>query len=131
MVAVDPSAAEGSLQLLLDGTHPHCVVQPYDGRCFPARILTSGPWPPGRPADVVLRVFLQASEADAFFAADQPFTVWADAIVSDEATRGEGLLGEGVILGQESAAADRPLPSRRVVVPAQHRTAAHTVAGRQ
>jgi hypothetical protein len=53
-----------------------------------------------------MRVPLLAGEVQAYFATGQPFTVWADAIVDDEAIRGEGLLGGGVILTQE------PTPSR-------------------
>jgi hypothetical protein len=58
----------------------------------------------GRPVRTLVRAWVLAGEPEAFFAAGQPFTLWADAIVDDHAVRGEGRLGDGVILGQESLA---------------------------
>jgi hypothetical protein len=85
-----------------------------------------------------VRVRLLAGEPEAFFSTGQPFTLWADAIVSDQAVRGAGRLGEGVILGQESAAdaaaraAARPaLTYRRTVPPPRRGTGASLMAGRQ
>jgi hypothetical protein len=51
--------------------------------------------------DGLLRIQLLAGEAEASFAAGQHFTVWADAIVDDDTIRGEGRLGDGVVVGQE------------------------------
>jgi hypothetical protein len=105
LVALDPWARPNSLLPFLDGTGTQYVVQPRDGKYFPVRIsIGATPPSPGRPVDVVVRVPLLAGEAEAFFAAGQPFTVWADAVVDDETIRGEGLLGDGVIFSHESAA---------------------------
>jgi hypothetical protein len=49
-----------------------------------------------------------AREPDAFFADGQTFTLWADAIVDDDAVLGEGLLGDGVTLTQEPAGDKAP-----------------------
>jgi hypothetical protein len=94
--------------------------------------------------DVVLQILLLAGEAEVCFATAQPFTVWADAIISDEATRGAGLLGEGVILGQEPAASPtgsdrgahestgrRPVPSCDAIPPPRLGLRTSAVGGRQ
>lgn len=48
-----------------------------------------------------------------FFPAGQPFGLWADAVVDDQTVRGEGRLGDGAILGQESAAGEAPRTAAR------------------
>ena len=119
-VAVDPPAREGAVLQILDGTRVRCIVQPFDGKCFPARISAGGPPPsPGRAVDIVVCIPLVSAEAEGYFAAGQPFTLWADAIVSDETIRGEGLLGDGVITGREpSVFADSPPFAQQLVPPA-------------
>lgn len=49
----------------------------------------------------VVTIALADGEAEAFFAAGQCFTIWADGIV-DHTIRAEGLLGYGVICGRGS-----------------------------
>jgi hypothetical protein len=106
LLALDPPACQDAVRPHLDGTRSQCVVQPGDGKYFPAHISDGAPPVPSskRAIDVVLRVPLLAGEAQAYFATGRPFTVWADAIVDDEAIRGKGLLGGGVILSQEPTA---------------------------
>ena len=81
-----------------------CVLQPRDGKWFPATIGLCWVLPHGCKVDAVVRVHLLPGEPEAFFAAGQPFTLWADAIVDDKAIRGWGLLGDGVITGHEPEA---------------------------
>jgi hypothetical protein len=138
MVALDPSAHEDALRRLLDGMRPQCVVGS-DGRWFPAAISVG--WSPshGRSVDIVVRARLLAGEPEAFFfAAGQPFAVWADAIVDDHTVRGEGRLGDGVIMSREFAAdeaartAARPAHTFCRTIPPQRRgTGASLMAGRQ
>jgi hypothetical protein len=113
MVALDPSARADTVHRLLEGTRTHCVVEPCDGKWFPASISVR--WSPshGCPVHTVVRVGLLAAEPAAFFAAGQPFTVWADAIVDDQTVRGEGRLGDGVIVSHESAAGEIPRTQTR------------------
>lgn len=101
MVVLHPSAREDAVRRLLDGTRTQCVVQPCDGNCFPAAISVRCSLPQGRPVHAVVRVDVLAGEPEAFFAAGQPFTLWADAIVDNETIRGEGLLGHSVTTGHD------------------------------
>jgi hypothetical protein len=118
MIVIDPSVSEDAVQALLDGTRTNYVVQPSDGTCFPALICV-GERSLGRAMEAVLRVRLLDEEAEIFFPAGQPFTVWVDAIAGDKAIRGHGLVGDGVILGPEPAAP--PPGGAREAVPAQGR----------
>ncbi len=116
MVELDPSARAVAVRRLLDRTHPQCVLQPCDGKWFPAAVSVGGAPSQGRPVHTVVRVRLLAGEPEAFFATGQPFTLWADAIVDDQTVRGEGRLGDGFILSQGSPLPTRPLgqqPARR------------------
>ena len=138
MVELDPSARADAVRRLLDRTHPQCVLQPCDGKWFPAAVSVGGSPSQGRPVHTVVRVRLLAGEPEAFFATGQPFTLWADAIVDDQTVRGEGRLGDGFILSQESAAdeaaraAARPALTYRRTVPRPRRgTGASLMAGRQ
>ena len=47
----------------------------------------------------VVSIPLLPGEAEAFFGPGRRFAIWADAIVGDT-TRGEGLVGNGVVCGQ-------------------------------
>lgn len=104
MVALDPSTRADAVRRLLGGPRPQCVLEPCDGKWFPAAISIG--WSPSqeRPVHAVVRALLLAGEPEAFFATGQTFTLWADVIVDDQTVRGEGRLGDGVILSQESAA---------------------------
>lgn len=101
MVALDAAGPADTVRALVDRRRTQCVLQPRDGKWFPAAIGFC--WVPshGSPVDAVVRVHLLAEEAEAFFAAGQPFTLWADAMVEDQTIRGGGLLGDGVITGLE------------------------------
>jgi hypothetical protein len=138
MVDLDPSARADAVRRLLNRTRPQCVLQPCDANWFPAAVSVGGSPSQGRPVDAVVRVCLLAGELEAFFATGQPFTVWADAIVDDQTVRGEGRLGDGFIVSQESAADEAPraavcpaLAYRRTVVRPRRGTGASVVAGRQ
>jgi hypothetical protein len=138
MVALDPSARADAVRRLLDGTRPQCVLQPCDGRWFPAAVRTGGSPSQGRSVHTVVRVRLLAGEPEAFFATGQLFTLWADAVVDDQTVRGECRLGDGVILSQESAADEAlraaacPAPTYRSTVLRPRRgTGASLMAGRQ
>ena len=116
MVALDWSAHKDAVRRLVDGTRPQCVVQPRDGTWFPASISVRWSQSQGRPVRAVVRVWLLAGEPEAFLATGQPFAVWADAIVDDHTVRGDGRLGDGVIVSQESAASEAP-PAARTALP--------------
>jgi hypothetical protein len=77
--------------------HACYLIQPRSLHAyFPAMIsLAEGlPVPPG--GHVVLSMVLSDSEAEAFFAPGEHFTIWADGIVGDT-IRVEGRIGYGVI----------------------------------
>jgi hypothetical protein len=123
MVELDRSARADAVRRLLDGTRPQCVLQSRDGKWFPAAVSVRGSPSKGRPVDAVVRVRLLAGEPEAFFAAGQAFTLWADAIVDDQIVRGEDFVGDGVIVNQEAAAGEdtttrgRPAQTCRRTVP--------------
>jgi hypothetical protein len=138
IVALDPPAAADCLRRLLDAARRQCVLQACGGRWFPVTVSVRGSPSHGRPVRTVVRVRLLAGEPEAFFAAGQPFTLWADAIVGDRAVRGEGRLGDGVILGQISGAGETPRTSagqaltyRRTVPQPRRAAGAPLMAGRQ
>jgi hypothetical protein len=138
MVELDPSARADAVRRLLDGTGPQCVLQPCDGKWFPAAVSVGGSPLQGQPVDAVVCIRLLAGESEAFFATGQPLTLWADAIVDDQTVRGEGRMGDGFIVCQESAAdeaaraAARPALTYRRTVPRPRRgTGASLMAGRQ
>ena len=138
MVALDQSARADVLRRLLDRTRFQCVLQPCDGRWFPAAVSAGGSPSQARPIRTVVRVRLLAGEPEAFFATGQLFTLWADAVVDDQTVRGEGRLGDGFILSQESAADEAPraaacpaLPYRRTVPRPRLGSGASLMAGRR
>jgi hypothetical protein len=73
------------------------LIQPRSlHRYFPATIsLAEGPSAPP-DAQVILTMTLSDSEAEAFFAPGEHFTIWADGIVGDT-IRVEGRIGYGAI----------------------------------
>jgi hypothetical protein len=138
MIALDPPACAAALRRLLDRAGPHCVLQPCEGKWFPATVSLRGSPSQGRPVHAVVRLRLLPGEPEAFFPTGQPFTLWADAIVDDQTARGEGRLGGGVILGQESAAGGAPgtaacpaLAYRRTVPRPRLGSGGSLMAGRQ
>jgi hypothetical protein len=75
--------------------HACCLVQPGQGKYFPAAIsYREAPARPGVRA--VVSVALADGEAEAFFAPGQRFTIWADAVIG-QTIRVGGLAGSGVI----------------------------------
>jgi hypothetical protein len=96
MVAFDP-AGDTAAGAYRSGTRSHCVIEPYHRNYFPALISCDTQPPPLGRMNILVRIALTDTEADAFFARGRRFTIWADAIVG-KTTRGEGLVGYGVIL---------------------------------
>jgi hypothetical protein len=103
LITLDPSAQGDAVLRYLDGTRTSGILQRGSCRYFPATICWSGSVSPQRVVLAILRIALRAGEAEAFFDAAPGFTVWADAIVGDDTIRGEGLIGDGVLVGQEPA----------------------------
>lgn len=60
--ALDPPARADAVRRLLDGTRPQCVLQPWDGKWFPAAVSVRGSPSQGRPVHTVVRVLLLAGE---------------------------------------------------------------------
>jgi hypothetical protein len=98
--ALNP-ACDGAAGAHLNGPRPHCVIEPYRRKYFPALISYDNQPPPLASLNILVRIALTDTEADLFFAPGQRFTIWADAIVGKTA-RGEGLVGYGVISCRES-----------------------------
>ena len=135
-VELDPSARADAVRRLLDGTRPLCVLERCDGKWLPAAVSVGGSPSHGQLVDAVVHVRLLAGESESLFADGQPLTLWADAIVDDQTVRGEGRLGDGFIVRQESAAqeaaraAARPALTYRRTVPRPRRgTGASLLAG--
>jgi hypothetical protein len=103
LITFDPSAREAAVQRYLDGMRTYAIVKPRFGTYFPAVICPHASPSAVRTVHATVRIPLLAGEA-ALFTVGQAFTVAADAIVGDDTIRGEGLLGVGVVLGQELAA---------------------------
>jgi len=106
VVALDPLAREDAVRSLLDSATRACIVQPRGAGCFPAHISACGPLSAGSAINAVVHIILHAGEAEALFPIGQRFAVWADAIVDDRAIRGEGTIGDGIILGRGSVTSD-------------------------
>jgi hypothetical protein len=98
-VAFEP-AGDSATGAYLSGTRTHCVIESYRRKYFPALISWDNRPPPQGGLNILVRIALTGTEADAFFASGQRFTIWADAIAG-KTIRGERLVGYGVILYQE------------------------------
>lgn len=102
LITLDPPARHDLGLRYLDGTRTYGILQSCAGRYFPASVRCRGPASP-RVLHATVRIPLLPGEAGALFATGQIFTVWADAIVSDNNVSGADLLGDAVIVGHEPA----------------------------
>lgn len=143
LVTFNPSARDDLVVRYLDRTWTSCIVEPGSGRYFPAAVRCLAPTSPRRVIYATVRTPLLPGEAEIFFGPGQAFAVWADAIVGDDALRGEGLVCVGVVLGCELTAAPRgtgqepvrpqdrrQLPYRRTVAQPRPGLDAPAMAGR-
>lgn len=106
LVMLDPAALEGSAHYDPGGPQACCLVEPSFRTYFPAMISVDSQGPPRATAHALVTVALQESEAGAFFAPGQRFTIWADAVVG-HSVQAVGLSGYGVIAQRVSPAARR------------------------
>jgi hypothetical protein len=123
LVARVPPGGDSAVRAYLSGTRTHCVIEPCHRSYFPAVISCDDRPPPQRGLTVVVRIALADSEAQALFPVGQRVTIWADAIVGYTIC-GDGLVGYGVISGQESS------PAPGVGDHGAHRTTAVAAAPR-
>jgi hypothetical protein len=78
------------------GTRACCLVEPSRYRYFPAVISLDKEQPSRTTGHALVTMALRDSEAAAFFAAGQRFTIWADAVVG-HTIQTHGLIGYGII----------------------------------
>jgi hypothetical protein len=110
-ITLCPEMRENTAHRRPDETHALAaracyLIQPRSLRqYFPAAISLADalPVPPG--GQVILTMALSDTEAEAFFAPGEHFTIWADGIVG-QTIRAEGRIGYGVI---SRRAASRPV----------------------
>jgi hypothetical protein len=96
LITFGPAAGENGVRGHLGRTRTCCLVQPCHGLYFPAVISPDGELAPRAVIPAVVRIALAVSEAEAFFAPGQRFTVWADAVVG-HAIQADRLIGQGVV----------------------------------
>jgi AcrR family transcriptional regulator len=106
LVVLDPAAPQEAAQCDSDGTRGDCPLEPGCCTYFPAVISLDGAQPARTAARALVTIALGDSEARAFFAPGQRFTIWADAVVGDP-IRACGLVGYGVIAQPASPPAPR------------------------
>ena len=73
-----------------------CLVEPSRHRYFPAVISLDEEQPARTAAHALVTIALRDSEAAAFFAPAQRFTIWADAVVG-HTVQAHGRIGYGII----------------------------------
>ncbi len=95
LVRLDPAARADAARCGL-GTRACCLVEPSRCTYFPAMISLDREQPARTEAHALVTIALRDSEAAAFFAPGQRFTIWADAIVG-HTVQARGLVGYGVI----------------------------------
>jgi hypothetical protein len=96
LVMLDPAARDQAARCGRGGPLASCLVEPSRYTYFPA-VIETGPARLARPGThALITAALHDSEAGAFFAPGQRFTIWADALVG-ETVRADGLLGYGLI----------------------------------
>lgn len=97
LVMLDPAAGENAMRCGQSTARACCLVEP---SCytyfFPAVIETEEEQPQQGVPRALMTTTLSDSEAGAFFAPGQRFTIWADALVG-HTIRADGLAGYGVI----------------------------------
>lgn len=96
LVMIDPAAREHAARCDAGGTLDGCLVEPSRYTFFPAVISLDAELPARTAAQALVIITLRDSEARAFFAPGQRFTIWADAVVG-HTVQALGLIGFGVI----------------------------------
>jgi len=125
LVKVDPAAGEYAARCDADGTLDGCLVEPSRYTYFPAVIALDTGQRAHTAVHALVTIALRDSEAGAFFAPGQRFTILADAVVG-HTVRARGLIGYGVI--SQSASPPPPRAPRdeaadRLALPCPHRGA--------
>jgi hypothetical protein len=96
LVMLDPAAREDAPRPDPGGTRACCLLEPSRYTYFPAVISLGTEQPARTAARALVTISLRDSEAGAFFAPGQRFTIWADAVVG-HTVQAHGLIGYGVI----------------------------------
>jgi hypothetical protein len=96
LVMLDPAARQDAPRSGLGGTLDGCLVEPSRYTYFPAVISLDAGQPARTAAHALVTITLRDSEARAFFAPGQRFTIWADAVVG-HTIQAHGLMGYGVV----------------------------------
>lgn len=96
LVVLDPAAREEAAGCDPGGIQACCLVEPSYRRYFPAVISLGRGVPSRARAHALVTVALYDSEAGAFFAPGQRFTIWADAVIGHSVQAAEPA-GCGVI----------------------------------
>jgi AcrR family transcriptional regulator len=96
LVMLDSAGREDSPRSGPDGMRACCLVEPSRYTYFPAVISLDTGQPARTAARALVTIALRDSEAGAFFAPGQRFTIWADAVVG-HTVQACGLIGYGVI----------------------------------
>jgi len=96
LVMLDPAAGEYAVRYGRGGTRACCLVEPSYHTYFPAVIEAKEEQPSRGAPHALITATLSDSEAGAFFAPGQRFTIWADALVG-HTIQPDGLVGHGVI----------------------------------
>lgn len=96
LVMLDPAARADAPRSDPGGARACCLVEPSRYMYFPAVISLGTGQPARAAARALVTIALRDSEAGAFFAPGQRFTIWADAVVG-HTVQVHGLIGYGVI----------------------------------
>jgi hypothetical protein len=96
LVMLDPAASEHAGLCDAGGMLDGCLVEPSRYTYFPAVISVDDGRPARPAAHALVTITLHDSEARAFFAPGQRFTIWADAVVG-HTVQAHGLIGYGFI----------------------------------
>jgi hypothetical protein len=142
-IALDPSVSEAAMRRYVLGSRMPAVIEPRLGMYFPAAVWCYGALSARHIVHARLRLPVLGGQA-ALLDDGQAFIFWADAIVGDDTIRGDGLLGHGIVLAQESSVlsgrcelvvprrpARRPLPECPAVPLPPFALADLAAAGRQ
>jgi AcrR family transcriptional regulator len=108
LVMPGPAAREDAARCDLGETRACCLIEPRRYTYFPALISLDKEQPAQTATHALVTIALRDSEAEAFFAPGQRFTIWADAVVS-HTIQTYGLVGYGVISQPVSPPAPRAL----------------------
>ena len=118
LVMLDPTASEDAPRCHSDRPRADCLLETGCHTYFPAVISLDDEQPARTLAHALVTIALAGSEARAFFAPGQRFTIWADAIVGDT-IQPCGLVGYGVIAQPVSPPAPRAPHDEAAASPAR------------